>query len=70
LFPAVIDDYIRFRQRDHAHGKTSAGMLRQIIRVSKCWWEYAGELVVEAIDDKVMQEFIPWLRETMPPRTS
>jgi hypothetical protein len=34
LLSAVIDDYIAYRQRDHAHGKTSAGMLRQIIRVS------------------------------------
>jgi hypothetical protein len=32
LFAALIDDYIRFRERDHAHGKTSAGMLRQINR--------------------------------------
>jgi integrase len=33
LFAAVIDDYVRYRERDHGHGKTSAGMLRQIIRV-------------------------------------
>ena len=59
LFSAVIDDYIRFRQRDHNHGRTSDGMLRQIIRVSKFWREYAGHLAVEAIDDKVMREFIP-----------
>src|SRR6267378_2641757 len=58
LFFAVIDDYIRFRQRDHAHGKTSDGMLRQIIRVAKFWREYAGAMPVEAIDDKVMREFI------------
>jgi hypothetical protein len=37
LFSAVIDEYIGFRERDHRHGKTSAGMLRQIIRVSKFW---------------------------------
>ena len=37
FFAAVIDDYIRFRERDHQHGRTSAGMLRQIIRVSKFW---------------------------------
>jgi len=43
-FSAVIDDYLRFRERDYQHGKTSAGMLRQIIRVSKFWREYAGEL--------------------------
>ena len=63
LFAAVIDDYIRHRERDHRHGGTSAGMLRQIIRVSKFWREYAGELAVEAIDDKVMREFIPWRRD-------
>jgi integrase len=38
-------------------------MLRQIIRVSKFWREYAGELAVDAIDDKVMREFIPWRRD-------
>ena len=63
LFLAVIDDYIRYRERDHQHGKTSAGMLRQIIRVSKFWREYAGHLAVEGIDDKVMREFIPWRRD-------
>ncbi|SRR5713226_495708 len=63
LFAAVIDDYIRHRERDHQHGRTSHGMLRQIIRVSKFWREYAGELRVETIDDKVMREFIPWRRD-------
>jgi hypothetical protein len=63
LFAAVIDDYIRYRERDHAHGKTSDGMLRQIIRVSKFWREYAGAMPVEAIDDKAMREFIPWRRD-------
>jgi integrase len=62
-FSKVIDDYIAYRERDHAHGKTSAGMLRQIVRVSKFWREYAGELPVEVIDDKVMREFIPWRRD-------
>src|SRR4051794_35119764 len=37
LFSTVIEDYIRYRERDHQHGRTSAGMLRQIIRVSKFW---------------------------------
>lgn len=63
LFSAVIDDYIAYRERDHAHGKTSDGMLRQIIRVAKFWREYAGNLLVEAIDDKVMRAFIPWRRD-------
>ncbi|MGY4329426.1 integrase [Bradyrhizobium sp. LB7.2] len=63
LLSAVIDDYIRFRERDHAHGKTSAGMLRQIRRVSKFWREYAGHMAIEDIDDKAMREFIPWRRD-------
>jgi hypothetical protein len=63
LFAAVINDYIAYRERDHRHGKTSAGMLRQIIRVSNFWREYAGQLAVEAIDDKVMREFVPWRRD-------
>jgi integrase len=37
LFSAVIDDYVRFRERDHHHGRTSDGMLRQIVRVAKFW---------------------------------
>lgn len=64
-FAAVIDDYIRYRERDHRHGGTSAGMLKQIVRVSKFWREYAGQLAVEAIDDKVMREFIPWRRNNL-----
>jgi integrase len=56
-FSKVIDDYIRYRERDHAHGKTSAGMLRQIVRVSKFWREYAGRVAVDAVDDKVMPGF-------------
>jgi integrase len=57
LFSTVIDEYIAYRKRDHRHGKTSAGMLRQIVRVSKFWREYAGTMAIDAIDDKVMQEF-------------
>ena len=39
-FAEVIDDYIRYRERDHAHGKTSAEMPRQVVRVSRFWREY------------------------------
>jgi integrase len=63
LFSAVIDDYVRFRERDHNHGRTSEGMLRQIIRVAKFWREYAGAVPVEAIDDRVMRDFIAWRRD-------
>ena len=54
-FGTVIDEYVRFRQRDHRQGRTSDGMPRQIIRVAKFWREYAGAKPVEAIDDKVMR---------------
>ena len=66
LFSTIIDDYIAYRERDHAHGRTTEGMLKQIIRVSKFWREYAGELAIEAIDDKVMRAFIPWRRDYRP----
>jgi integrase len=56
LFSVVIDDYVRFRERDHHQGRTSEAMLRQIIRVAKFWREYAGAIPVEAIDDKVMRD--------------
>jgi integrase len=62
-FATVIDDYIAYRERDHRHGNTKAGMLKQIVRVSKFWREYAGHLAVEAIDDRVMREFVPWRRD-------
>jgi hypothetical protein len=65
-FAAVIDDYIRYRERDHRHGGTSAGMLREIVRVSKFWREYAGQFAVEAIDDKIMREFVSWRRDCRP----
>ena len=62
-FAEVIDDYIRYRERDHAHGKTSASMLRQIIRIARFWREYAGHLPIEDVDDKVMREYVPWRRD-------
>ena len=62
-FNAVIDDYVRFRKKDHAQGRTSAPMLRQIERVVKFWKAYCGKKAIELIDDKTMREFIPWRRE-------
>jgi integrase len=63
LFATVVDDYVAYRERDHAHGRTTKGMLTQVIRVAKFWREYAGGLPIEAIDDKVMRAFIPWRRD-------
>jgi hypothetical protein len=65
LFSTIIDDYIAYRERDHAHGRTSKGMLTQIIRVSTFWRVYAGDLPIEAINDTVMRSFIPWRRDSL-----
>ncbi len=69
-FSDVIDEYVAARERDNKIGKdakrgsnikhTSDVMLRQIKRVSKFWNEYAGKRAVDAIDDKVLRDFIPW----------
>ena len=69
-FSDVLDEYIADRERDNKIGKdakrgssvkhTSDSMLRQIKRVSKFWYEYAGKRAVDAIDDKVLRDFIPW----------
>lgn len=69
-FDDVIDEYIAEREADNKLGKeakrgssikhTSDAMLRQIKRVSKFWKEYAGKRAIEAIDDKVLRDFIPW----------
>jgi integrase len=61
-FSAVIDEYVRFREKSHRQGKTSAAMLRQIKRVVKFWREYAGTTSIEAVDDKALKNFIPWRR--------
>ena len=62
-FGSVIDDFIRYREKDHKQGRTSAAMLRQIIRVSKFWREYAGKKAIESIDDKTLREFVPWRKD-------
>ena len=69
-FSTVLDEYEAYRERDHNLGKaakrgssikhTSASMLRQIKRVSKFWHQYAGKRAVDAIDDKVLRDYIPW----------
>ena len=69
-FSDVIDEYITERENDNKIGKdakrgssikhTGDSMLRQIKRVSKFWKEYAGKRAVDAIDDRVLRDFIPW----------
>lgn len=66
---AVIDEYVTWRERDHMLGQssghgggkfTSAHMLRQVKRVVVFWREYAGGKAIEAVDDKVLRDYIPW----------
>jgi site-specific recombinase XerD len=69
-FNDVIGEYTAARERDHDLGKaakqgssikhTSDAMLRQIKRVSKFWEEYAGTRTVDAVDGKVLRDYIPW----------
>lgn len=67
---SVLEEYETYRENDHKIGKaakrgssikhTSHFMVRQIKRVSKFWHEYAGKKSVEAVDDKVLRDYIPW----------
>jgi integrase len=68
---AVIDEYVAWRQRDHAQGKaaghsntkfTSDHMLRQVTRVVKFWRAYAGKRAIEVMDDKMLAAYVPWRR--------
>lgn len=62
-FATVIDEYVKWREKDHKQGRTSEQMLRQIKRVQKFWREYAGKKKIEQIDDKVLKNFIPWRKD-------
>jgi len=66
---AVIDEYVAWRQQDYEIGvkaknpaskHTSIHMLRQIKRVVKFWREYAGTKAIEALDDKMLRNYLPW----------
>ena len=70
MLNTVIDEYVAGRDLDNQHGTaanrgtsilhTSDGMLRQVKRVVKFWRAYAGTKAIEAIDDKVLEGFVPW----------
>jgi integrase len=62
-FASVIDEYVKFRTKEHEHGRTTAYMLRQIRRVVRFWKEYAGKKPIEHVDDKLLKNFIQWRRD-------
>lgn len=53
-FAKVIEEFITHRERDDPR------MLYQIKRVSPFWVEFAGRKATDAIDDRVLREFIGW----------
>ncbi len=62
-FRAVIDEYVAFREKECAQGRTKLDMLRQIKRVVKFWNEYAGHKPLHAIGDAELRGFVEWRRD-------
>ena len=62
-FAAVIDEYVAFREKSAAQGKTKPGMLRQIKRVVKFWKAYAGKKPIHAIGDAELRDYEEWRRD-------
>ena len=70
----VINEYVDYRQTQYnqslltkqtssTKGGISIHMLRQIKRVVKFWHEYCGNLGVNKVDNKVLQDFIVWRKD-------
>jgi integrase len=67
-FAAVMDEYEAARDRENRMarqaGKPGEGCsdanLRQIRRVAKFLREYAGNRSIEAVDDRVLRDYLPW----------
>jgi|GEM_PF-465326 len=69
---AVLDEYIRFRERDNEQGKQARSLatkyttddnLRQMQRVQHFWREYAGNRAVDSVDKKVLADYVPWRKD-------
>ena len=70
---SVLDEYIRFRERDNKMGKaagsgtsfkyTSDEMLRQVKRVQHFWREYAGNKSIDSFDKKALSDYVPWRKD-------
>ena len=59
----VLDEYEAFRTRQCEQGVTSAGMLRQVIRVLRFWREFAGKRQIIQLDAAAMKDFVTWRRD-------
>lgn len=62
-FGYVIDEYVKYREAENRHGRTSDGMLRQIKRVVRFWHAYAGDKLITAIGDKELRDYVQWRRD-------
>lgn len=63
LFRDVADDYVAYREKQVAQGKTKPGMMRQVKRIARFWREYAGTKRVHDIGDSELREFVEWRRD-------
>lgn len=67
-FTVVMDEYEAARDKENRMAKQagkpgegcSDANLRQIRRVAKFLREYAGNRPIEAVDDKVLRDYLPW----------
>lgn len=62
-FGDVIDEYVKYREAENLQGRTSDGMLRQIKRVVRFWYAYAGDKLITAIGDKELRDYVQWRRD-------
>lgn len=62
-FGEVIDEYVKYRETENRHGRTSDGMLRQIKRVVRFWQAYACDKLITAIGDKELRDYVQWRRD-------
>jgi integrase len=69
---AVLDEYIRLRERDNEQGKQSRSAatkytaddnLRQMQRVQHFWREYAGNKPIDSLDDRALKDYVPWRKD-------
>jgi integrase len=70
-FADVLNEYVLFRRRQNQRGthkqsnkrnqqQTSDEMLRQVERVTKFWLEYAGNRLIERVDNSVLRDYVAW----------
>ncbi len=67
-FNAVIEEYVTYREKECAQGRTKPAMVRQVKRVVKFWKDFAGNKSIHAISDRELRDYIDWRRDYYPKR--